>query len=61
MNPIWGFLFKDKFKTPFSIYKMSLAELIVLAGIIFGVGYGITRGVEAIVNFETMETVDESV
>ena len=44
MNPIWGLLFKDRIRTPFSVYKMSVAEVIVLAVIIFGVGFGVVRG-----------------
>tara|TARA_R110002020_G_scaffold379488_7_gene590793 strand:- start:3851 stop:4039 length:189 start_codon:yes stop_codon:yes gene_type:complete len=48
MNPLWAFLFKDKWRTPFSAYKMSLAELIVLGGLLFGVGFGISRGALAI-------------
>jgi hypothetical protein len=41
MNPIWALLFKDRIRTPFSVYKMSLAEVLVLGGILFGAGYGI--------------------
>ena len=52
MNPIWGFFFKDKYRTPFSVYKMSLAEIIVLGEIIFGVGFGLTKGVQWILNYE---------
>ena len=48
MNPLWALLFKDRIRTPFSVYKMSLAEVIVLGGIMFGIGYGITRGIYAI-------------
>ena len=48
MNPLWALLFKDRIRTPFSVYKMSLAEVIVLGGIIFGIGFGITRGALAI-------------
>lgn len=59
MNPVWAFWFKDKFRTPFSAYKMSLAELIVLGGIVFGIGYGITTGARWILNIET--TTSESV
>ena len=62
MNPIWGIFFKDRFRTPFSVYKMSLAELIVLGAMISGVGYGLTKGVEAILNFEgvQIEKVNEN-
>jgi len=48
MNWFWGFWFKDKFRTPFSVYKMSFAELIVLGGMIFGVGFGLVKGAKAI-------------
>ncbi len=48
MNWFWGFWFKDKFRTPFSVYKMSFAELIVLGGMIFGVGFGLVKGAQAI-------------
>ena len=50
MNPVWAFLFKDKYRTPFSVYKMSLAELVVLCGIIFGIGYGLAEGVGWIIS-----------
>ena len=52
MNPLWAFFFKDKFRTPLSVYKMSLAELIVLGGMVFGTGYGLTKGVQFILNLE---------
>ena len=48
MNPLWALLFKDRIRTPFSVYKMSLAEVVVLGGIMFGIGYGITIGIYAI-------------
>ena len=60
MNPIWGIFFKDRFRTPFSVYKMSLAEIVVLLGIIFGVGYGLSKGVQAILAFEGVTSVEES-
>ena len=44
MNPLWALLFKDKWRTPFSRYKMSTAEVIFLCGLIFGIGYGATVG-----------------
>ena len=46
MNPLWALLFKDRIRTPFSVYKMSLAEVLVLAGIAFGIGFGITQGAQ---------------
>ena len=45
MNPIWGIFFKDRFRTPFSVYKMSLAELVVLVGMVYGAGYGFYKAV----------------
>jgi len=57
MNPVWALFFKDRFRTPFSVYKMSFAELLVLLGMFVGFGYGVVKGVEAIINFETAESV----
>ena len=58
MNPIWAFLFKDKFRTPLSVYKMSLAELIVLVGILTGLGYGLSKGITWILDItKEAETV----
>jgi len=58
MNPIWGILFKDRFRTPFSVYKMSLAELIVLLGLVAGAGIGIAKGVKWIYELESMEATE---
>ena len=44
MNPLWAFFFKDRLRTPFSVYKMSVAEVVFSAAIVFGVGYGIGKG-----------------
>ena len=44
MNPLWGIFFKDRFRTPFSVYKMSLAEIVFLGAAIFGAGFGVMRG-----------------
>jgi hypothetical protein len=55
MNPIWGFFFKDRFRTPFSIYKMSLAEIVVLLGLVAGAGIGIAKGIDWILNLEGVE------
>ena len=58
MNPIWAFLFKDKFRTPLSVYKMSLAELIVLVGILAGLGYGLSKGITWVIDItKEAETV----
>ena len=59
MNPIWGIFFKDRFRTPFSVYKMSLAELVVLAGLTFGAGYGIVKGVDWILSFNISKSIEE--
>tara|TARA_R110002110_G_scaffold346107_1_gene556306 strand:+ start:802 stop:984 length:183 start_codon:yes stop_codon:yes gene_type:complete len=52
MNPLWAVFFKDRFRTPFSVYKMSLAEIIVLLGIVIGVGIGIGEGISWIIDLE---------
>ena len=56
MNPVWAGFFKDRFRTPFSVYKMSLAELVVLLGMFGGFGYGIVKGAQAIMNLEMADT-----
>ena len=48
-------LFKDRFRTPFSVYKMSLAELVVLLGLVAGAGIGIAKGIDWILNVEGVE------
>ena len=45
MNIFWAIFFKDRFRNPFSVYRMSLAELIVVGEIFLGVGYGLVKGV----------------
>ena len=55
MNPIWAMLFKDRFRTPFSVYKMSLAEIVVLLGLVAGAGIGIVKGVSWIFELEGVE------
>tara|TARA_Y100000310_G_scaffold93953_1_gene91613 strand:+ start:617 stop:793 length:177 start_codon:yes stop_codon:yes gene_type:complete len=55
MNPIWAMLFKDRFRTPFSVYKMSLAEIVVLLGLVAGAGIGIAKGVSWIFELEGVE------
>jgi len=56
MNPLWAIFFKDRIRTPFSVYKMSFAELVFLFALIGGTGYGIGLGVGWILNFETADT-----
>ena len=58
MNPIWGFFFKDRFRTPFSVYKMSLAEIVVLLGLVAGAGIGIAKGIDWILNLEGVESTE---
>ena len=58
MNPIWGIFFKDRFRTPFSVYKMSLAERVVLLGLVAGAGIGIAKGISWIVDLEGLETTE---
>jgi hypothetical protein len=64
MNPLWALLFKDRIRTPFSVYKMSLAEVLVLGGIIFGIGFGTVRGgkwlVESLRNSAPENTVENT-
>jgi|TARA_R110000851_G_scaffold104737_6_gene222578 hypothetical protein len=53
MNPIWSVFFKDRFRTPFSVYKMSLAEIIVLFAISAGIGIAIAEGVRWVIDAES--------
>jgi hypothetical protein len=60
MNPIWAIFFKDRFRTPFSVYKMSLAEIVVLLGLVAGAGIGVAKGIAWILTLEGVSsTVDE--
>jgi len=59
MNPVWAIFFKNKYRTPFSVYKMSLAELIFLTAAIFGAGYGLSTGVQKILDFEGITSAIE--
>jgi len=52
MNPLWAMLFKDRFRTPFSVYRMSLAEIIVLLSLGVGVGIGVAKGIDWILDLE---------
>jgi len=52
MNPIWALFFKDRFRTPFSVYRMSLAEIVVLLGLVAGAGIGVAEGVSWIFELE---------
>jgi hypothetical protein len=60
MNPIWGMLFKDRFRTPFSVYRMSMAEIIVLLGLVAGAGVGVAKGIDWVLAVEGESlTLDE--
>ena len=60
MNPIWRVFFKDRFRTPFSVYKMSLAEIIVLLGLVAGAGIGVAKGISWVMDLEGESlTLDE--
>tara|TARA_Y100000310_G_C20019017_1_gene506539 strand:+ start:148 stop:333 length:186 start_codon:yes stop_codon:yes gene_type:complete len=52
MNPIWALFFKDRFRTPFSIYKMSLAEIVILLGLVAGAGIGVAKGISWVLDLE---------
>ena len=58
MNPIWGLFFKDRFRTPFSVYRMSFAELVVLLGLVAGAGIGIAEGVSWVMDLEGVEATE---
>jgi len=58
MNPIWGLFFKDRFRTPFSVYRMSLAEVVVLLGLVAGAGIGIAKGVSWVMDLEGVEATE---
>ena len=58
MNPIWSIFFKDRFRTPFSVYKMSLAEIVVLLGLVAGAGIGVAKGVKWIYELESTEVTE---
>ena len=60
MNPIWAILFKARFRTPFSMYKMSMAEIIVLLGLVAGAGVGVAKGIDWVLAVEGESlTLDE--
>ena len=58
MNPIWGMLFKDRFRTPFSVYRMSFAELIFLLALVAGVGAGIYVGAKKALEFASTTDIE---
>ena len=51
MNPIWALFFKDRFRTIFSVYKMSLAEIIFLITMTAGAGAGIYVGTKKALDY----------
>ena len=57
MNPIWAIFFKDRFKTPFSVYRMSVAEVVFLLAAVGAIGYGLSIGVQKIIALETTEVI----
>ena len=63
MNPIWALFFKDKYRTIFSIYKMSLAEIIFLLELTICSGMGIyfvgEKALDLAGNSDTSEAVEE--
>ena len=46
MNPLWAMLFKARFRTPFSMYKMSLAEVFILIAAAVGIGVFLVEGIK---------------
>ena len=56
MNTFWGLFFKDKFKTPFSLYRMSLAEIVFLLAGIGALGYYGAQGAQWLFNLEFSDT-----
>ena len=50
MNPIWAIFFKDRFKTPFSLFRMSLADIIFLLAVTIGAGIGIAEGLDRLLD-----------
>lgn len=57
MNPVWAVFFKDRFKTPFSVYRMSFAELVFLLAGIGGIGWGLVKGADWVLRFEAADEV----
>jgi hypothetical protein len=53
MNPLWAIFFKDRFRTPFSVYRMSFAEIVVLLGLVVGAGIGVAEGIRWIFELES--------
>ena len=61
MNPLWALLFKDRIRTPFSVYKMSIAELVFLGAVAFGCGFGAVKGSKWLVNIFQNNAVESVV
>ena len=57
MNKFWALFFKDRVRTPFSVYKMSVAEVVFLCAVVFGAGYGITKGVQMFIEQAPVEVL----
>ena len=60
MNPIWAIFFKDRFRTPFSVYRMSFAELVVLLGLVAGAGIGVAKGISWILELEGEASITDT-
>jgi hypothetical protein len=60
MNPIWAIFFKDRFRTPFSVYRMSFAELVVLLGLVAGAGIGVAKGIDWILELEGETSITDA-
>jgi hypothetical protein len=50
MNPLWALFFKDRFRTLFSVYKMSLAEIVFLLALVAAVGIGVAEGIDWVIS-----------
>lgn len=53
MNPLWAIFFKDRFKTPFSMYRMSLAEIVFLLAAFGSISYFVAEGLNWLLYFRT--------
>jgi hypothetical protein len=49
MNKFWAFFFKDKYRTIFSMYRMSLAEVIILVATAVGIGVLLVEGIKFLI------------
>lgn len=49
MNKFWAFFFKDKYRTIFSMYRMSLAEVVILVATAVGTGVLLVEGIKFLI------------